>query len=301
MKIITQSAEYHFLSVLEEYKERPENRAVLSLSGLRGFDHQAIMKDPAAIADRLQDMDKKGKAAFADIQNICKPFENVQLYQFTAYDICAVFQLQSAEDKTKFGEIFKKCSQDKRFSECKTYFPATEWRALEKVIDRVFSAEKLIKVYQGMADAGKIKSIPFRRERNEHPKVLLVEDDRFTATYTANILNKEYDLCIARSGEEGLLAYIEHAPDIVFLDIHLPGLCGHETLRTIYAMDPTAYVVMLSVDTVKENITQASRDGARLFLKKPFSRERLEKTVLKSPHVKTNRMQAFLSESSSLH
>ena len=97
--------------------------------------------------------------------------------------------------------------------------------------------------------------------------------------------NKEYDVVLAKNGEDAIRLYIEHAPDVVFLDIHLPGLNGQETLRAIRKIDPKSCVFMLSVDTVKENIVNANKDGATGFLKKPFSKERLMVAVKKSPHI----------------
>jgi DNA-binding response OmpR family regulator len=116
--------------------------------------------------------------------------------------------------------------------------------------------------------------------------VLLVEDDRFTASFAANILNKDYDLVHSKTGEDAIIAYVEHAPDIVLLDIHLPGLNGHETLRAIKKADGDAAIIMLSVDTVKQNIVGAAQGGAITFLKKPFSKDRLLAAILKSPHIK---------------
>ena len=84
-----------------------------------------------------------------------------------------------------------------------------------------------------MADSNKVASIDIRRDRHEDPVVMMVEDDRFTATYAANIISKDFDLILAKSGEEAIALYIEHCPDIVFLDIHLPGLSGLDTLVAI--------------------------------------------------------------------
>ena len=136
-----------------------------------------------------------------------------------------------------------------------------------------------------MADKHKVSSIMLRREKREHPLVLVIEDDRFTASYTAGILHREYDLVLAKNGEDGLLQYIEHAPDIVFVDIHLPGLTGHQVLKALKIIDPNVFAVMLSVDTVKDNIVQSAAGGANNFLKKPFSKERLLSIVKMSPYV----------------
>ena len=116
---------------------------------------------------------------------------------------------------------------------------------------------------------------------------MMVEDDRFTSTYAATILGTDFDLLIAKDGEEAIEAYIKNAPDIVFLDIHLPGLSGHDVLKALHAIDPEAFIVMLSADTVKENIVEATQHGARKFLKKPFTKERLIETVRNSPYVRS--------------
>jgi two-component system chemotaxis response regulator CheY len=152
--------------------------------------------------------------------------------------------------------------------------------------DRKLLSARRFEAYRAMSDVHKVSSIAVRRERHLNPRVLIIEDDRFTAVYATNILSKEYDLTVCRTGEEGLAAYIEQAPDIVFLDVHMPGLSGHETLAGIKAVDPKAFVVMLSADTMKTNIVQAADGGAKNFLKKPFSKERLLNTVKNSPYVR---------------
>ncbi len=130
--------------------------------------------------------------------------------------------------------------------------------------------------------------MPLRRIKRDEPIILVVEDDRFTATYISGFL-KEFDLIVARSGEEAVLKYIEYAPDAVFLDIHLPGINGHQTLQAIKCADPDAFVVMLSVDTAKSSIMSASENGAVSYLKKPFSRERVLNTLRLSPFIRDSR------------
>lgn len=94
---------------------------------------------------------------------------------------------------------------------------------------------------------------------------------------------------VARTGEEAILKYIEYAPDAVFLDIHLPGINGHQALQALKAADSEAFVVMLSVDTAKASIMAASENGAVSYLKKPFSRERVLNTLRLSPFIRESR------------
>jgi CheY-like chemotaxis protein len=157
---------------------------------------------------------------------------------------------------------------------------------LQKLADSKVLSSKLISAYHKMADPHVTGSINVRRNRRQDALVMIIEDDRFTASYAASILNKQYDMVHAKTGEDAILTYIENAPDIVFVDIHLPGISGHQTLNAIRRIDPEAYAIMLSVDTEKTNVVSASSNGAQGFLKKPFSKDRLLATVQKSPFVR---------------
>ena len=141
-----------------------------------------------------------------------------------------------------------------------------------------------------MGDEAKTSSIPIRRTRRKDTLVQIVEDDRFVAAFAAHILNKDYEIIHSKTGEAAIADYIEHAPDIVFLDIHLPGLSGHDALQAIKKIDPDAYVVMVSGDAVKNNIVEASKGGAAGFLKKPFTQDRMIAMVKSSPFYKPERL-----------
>ncbi|MCD8562923.1 MAG: response regulator [Alphaproteobacteria bacterium] len=163
-----------------------------------------------------------------------------------------------------------------------------EFFTYQKFADHKFLSVQRLLAYEMMADRHKIGSIPLRRKRRGYPLVMVVEDDRFTSSYAAHILNSSYEVILARSGEQGIFDYIHHAPDIVFLDIHLPGLSGHDTLHSIRAVDPKAFIVMLSVDAVKQNILKASQGGAYSFLRKPFSKEKMIEMVKRSPFIQAS-------------
>jgi DNA-binding NarL/FixJ family response regulator len=79
---------------------------------------------------------------------------------------------------------------------------------------------------------------------------------------------------------------MDQAPDVVLMDIHLPGLSGQQTAEVIRRMDPDAYVVMISVDTATDTVRTATLNRVGAFLKKPFSKERLHAAIGRSPHVK---------------
>ena len=78
----------------------------------------------------------------------------------------------------------------------------------------------------------------------------------------------------ARNGREAIELFDEHAPDIVFLDIHMPGLSGVDVARSIGAR---ARIVFVTAH--EQYAVQAFEQGAVDYLVKPFDGPRLERTV----------------------
>jgi DNA-binding response OmpR family regulator len=101
------------------------------------------------------------------------------------------------------------------------------------------------------------------------PKVLIVEDDKFLRDLASQKLSKENLVVIsAVDGEQGIAVAEREIPDIVLLDILLPGIDGFEVLRRIRA-NPTlakTKVAMLSNFGQREDIEKALKMGANQFM-----------------------------------
>lgn len=129
-----------------------------------------------------------------------------------------------------------------------------------------------------------VKSLSRRRAARKKSVVMIIDDDQFTTTLVKRIL-ADYDVAVAASAETALKDYVYAAPDIVFLDIELPDMNGHEILKTLREVDPEAYVVMLSGNGNQANIQRAVQAGAKGFVGKPFNAAHLIKHVRTSPFV----------------
>ena len=105
--------------------------------------------------------------------------------------------------------------------------------------------------------------------------VLLVEDDPFTRRLVVNALKADFDVWEAEDAAHAYQMYGTHAPDAVLLDIELPDSNGHVVLSKLLRLDREAFVVMLSANSVKENILAALEKGAQGFITKPFAKEKL--------------------------
>lgn len=290
MQDISESPEHHFLDFSEKIKDSDENWSVLHFKLSSGFDFERFLShSPENFRRALASERKKSEDFLATVKADASADTGGFLYHFADNDVLAAINVKNKVGELQvhnlFKELCKKLGPDARHAEILRSDPY----ALHKLGDEKLLGMKKVEAFATMADANRTRSLSARRKRRADPLVLIVEDDRFTASYTANILNKDYDLIHTRTGEEGLLSYIDHPPDIVFLDIHLPGLSGHQVLQAIRKIDPDCFALMLSVDTEKANVITASDSGAQGFLKKPVSRERLLTSVLKSPHIRRHR------------
>ncbi len=114
--------------------------------------------------------------------------------------------------------------------------------------------------------------------------ILIVEDDPMSLRMVTNLLQKEYHVIAAGTGEEALGMYGLHRPDLVFLDIGLPDMEGHEVLESMRDRDPEAHVIMLSGNSFKDAIMKAMKLGAKGFVGKPFCQEKLKSYITNSPN-----------------
>jgi len=117
-------------------------------------------------------------------------------------------------------------------------------------------------------------------------RVLLVDDHAIVRTGLRTMIDNEPGLRVvaeASNGEEGLKAYQQHRPEIVLMDLRMPGMGGVECTRAICQHHPDALVVVLTTYDGDEHIYQALRAGARAYLLKETSAEHFFE-VLRSVH-----------------
>jgi CheY-like chemotaxis protein len=100
-------------------------------------------------------------------------------------------------------------------------------------------------------------------------KVLMVDDEkRFRDTTRKILMKKGFDTILADSGEQAL-EKIEQEPDVVILDIKMPGIDGHEALAEIKKRKPDLPVIMLTGHGDMPSAREALGEGAFDYLSKP--------------------------------
>ena len=84
---------------------------------------------------------------------------------------------------------------------------------------------------------------------------------------------------VAGSGEEVLSRWAAERPDLVLMDVRMPGLGGVEAARRLVATYPDAAIVMLTMAEDQDGVARAVAGGARGYLVKDATREELTATV----------------------
>ena len=109
-------------------------------------------------------------------------------------------------------------------------------------------------------------------------RILVVDDAEGIRTYLANLLElRGYSVDTAEDGRRALaLLEAGASPDVILLDVMMPGMDGLETLRRMRERDPSVNVVMLSVVGRAQTIVEAMQLGAIDYLNKPFEEEELD-------------------------
>jgi len=102
--------------------------------------------------------------------------------------------------------------------------------------------------------------------------VLVVDDDKMIHTLLARILQEDYRVVAAASGEEALEKAAECTPDVVLLDIMMPGIDGYETCRRLKSdgFCEHVQVIMVSARSSREEQMRAFEAGADDYVVKPF-------------------------------
>jgi len=115
-------------------------------------------------------------------------------------------------------------------------------------------------------------------------RVLIVDDVPLMRRQIRSALSAHDFEIMGESGDgyDGILQYVEQKPDVVVLDIVMPGMDGIETLERLLRIDPGARVVMCSALGEQEMIRRAILLGARDFIVKPFAEERIVSAVGKA-------------------
>src|SRR5437660_3035697 len=102
------------------------------------------------------------------------------------------------------------------------------------------------------------------------PRILIIDDDKSLLESYTVLLEDEFQVFTAETGERGLDLLRHEDVHLVLLDIRLPGIDGIEVLRRIKAMDENVDVIMITAVKNVRVAVEAIKIGAYDYLEKPF-------------------------------
>lgn len=104
-------------------------------------------------------------------------------------------------------------------------------------------------------------------------KILVVEDERAIREVLRAYLQKaNFEVVMVEDGEEAFSAYLFHEPDLVLLDVMLPGKDGWDILQQIRSHSPCPVIMLTALSDVEHRLTGLN-EGADDYIAKPFAGE----------------------------
>lgn len=110
----------------------------------------------------------------------------------------------------------------------------------------------------------------------KRPLALIIDDEQSICEALAGVLSDEgWGTVTADNGRAGMIEFKLHQPDIVFLDVWMPGIDGIETLQNLKEMHPGVPIIVMSGHGTIETAVRATRLGAWDYIEKPMSIEKI--------------------------
>lgn len=120
------------------------------------------------------------------------------------------------------------------------------------------------------------------RGDKEVARILIIDDSPTETHVLKTILSKEgYDIAAAKSGEEGIRVAKIQKPDLILMDVVMPGMNGFQATRELTHAEETKNIPIIIVTTKDQQTDRvwATRQGAKDYLVKPVVKDELVKTV----------------------
>jgi two-component system, NtrC family, response regulator AtoC len=123
-------------------------------------------------------------------------------------------------------------------------------------------------------------------------RILVVDDEKLIRWSVGERLQRDgYEVLAAESGEQALDLVASNAPDLMLLDVRLPGIDGLTTLQRALSLHPDVTVLMMSAHSTVDIAVEAMKHGAIDFLVKPFPFQSLDAAVQRALQTARTRRQ----------
>ena len=109
------------------------------------------------------------------------------------------------------------------------------------------------------------------------PSVLIIDDNPDIVEYLKSCLEDQYELLIARDGQEGIDVALNVIPDLIISDVMMPKKDGYEVCHTLKNDERSSHIpiILLTAKVDQDSKLEGLRQGADAYLAKPFNKEEL--------------------------
>ena len=120
-------------------------------------------------------------------------------------------------------------------------------------------------------------------------RVMVVDDTLFMRSLIKSILKNSGHTVVAeaRDGEEACYKYMLYRPDLVTMDITMHGMNGLDAVKRIIDFDSKAKIIMISAMSQKNMVIRAVKNGAKHFIIKPITRDKVIEVINEIMNIKT--------------
>ncbi|HEU5048093.1 MAG TPA: response regulator [Rickettsiales bacterium] len=123
------------------------------------------------------------------------------------------------------------------------------------------------------------KAIAKARILRPSPEILIVEDQLFSAKLLSGVLEHMHKTYIAPNAKSAWELYLNHAPDIVFLDVEMPGTNGHQFAEVVRRFDEDAYIIMVTGNHDVADIVAARNNRVNGYIVKPYGKKKVTDAI----------------------
>ncbi|MBU6483003.1 MAG: response regulator [Nitrospirae bacterium] len=107
-------------------------------------------------------------------------------------------------------------------------------------------------------------------------KILVIDDEQGIRDLLDTLLcRKGYDVVVAENGQKGLQLFRRERPDVIVIDLKMPGMDGLTVLRQVRSLNPSQPVIILTGAGTPETEQQVRALGVTEYVEKEFSLHRL--------------------------
>ena len=112
-------------------------------------------------------------------------------------------------------------------------------------------------------------------DNSNNRSLLIIDDSEMNLAMLSRILNRDYNLHLARNGLEGVEAAVKHLPDVIVLDIVMPKMDGYETIAMLKSLEQTREIPVVFVTGLSKakDEERGLALGCADYITKPFSAE----------------------------